>query len=140
MIPNLLDCLSAAAPALANHLWQSTVFAAAAALLAVMLGKNHARARYWLWLAASAKFLVPFVLLVSIGRLLPRPSAPAATQVGVYSVLEQVSQPFVHPAREVMLPAVATAAPGGSYHLLALILAAIWLGGVVAVLGMWAVR
>ena len=40
--------------ALANHLWQSTVFAGIAALLTVALRKNHARTRYWLWLTASA--------------------------------------------------------------------------------------
>ena len=50
-----------------NHLWQSTVFAAAAALLALLFRNNHARIRYWLWLAASIKFLVPFSLLVAIG-------------------------------------------------------------------------
>src|ERR1035437_6450120 len=44
----------------ANHLWQSTGFAAVAVLLALALRANHARARYWLWLAASVKFLVPF--------------------------------------------------------------------------------
>jgi bla regulator protein blaR1 len=37
--------------ALANHLWQSTVFAGIAGLLALALRKNHARTRYWLWLA-----------------------------------------------------------------------------------------
>ena len=48
--------------AVGNHLWQSTLFAAAAGLLTLALRKNHARARYWLWLAASLKFLVPFSL------------------------------------------------------------------------------
>jgi hypothetical protein len=43
---------------LANHLWQSTLCAAAAWLLALTLRKNRAAVRYWLWLAASVKFLV----------------------------------------------------------------------------------
>jgi hypothetical protein len=34
----------------ATHLWQSTGFAAVAALLALALRANQARARYWLWL------------------------------------------------------------------------------------------
>ncbi len=38
---------------LANHLWQSTVFGAVVALLAVVLKKNHAQTRYWLWVTAS---------------------------------------------------------------------------------------
>jgi len=45
---------------LANHLWQSTVFAAVAGLLALALRNNRAQVRYWLWLAASVKFLIPF--------------------------------------------------------------------------------
>ncbi len=56
---------------LANHLWQSTLFAAAAGGLTRLLRKNSARARYLLWLAASAKFLVPFALLTVLGAQLP---------------------------------------------------------------------
>jgi hypothetical protein len=44
----------------ANHLWQSTLFAAAAWLLTLALRKNHAGVRYRVWLAASIKFLIPF--------------------------------------------------------------------------------
>src|SRR5215831_14781432 len=51
----------------ANHLWQSTVFACVAALLTFALRKNRAQVRYWLWLAASIKFLIPFSLLVNAG-------------------------------------------------------------------------
>ena len=43
-----------------NHLWQSTLFAAAVALLALAFRRNRARLRYGLWFAASIKFLVPF--------------------------------------------------------------------------------
>jgi bla regulator protein blaR1 len=141
MIPRYLsETCAPVAPLVANHLWQSTIFAAAAAVLTLALRKNAARTRYWLWLAASAKFLVPFSLLVRLGGLLARPSAPAEVQAGVYSVLEQISQPFVQPARAVTIAAVAPSASASSYHLFPLILAAIWLRGVVAVLGMWAVR
>jgi bla regulator protein BlaR1 len=55
---------------LANHLWQSTLFAAAAGLLTLALRKNRAQVRYWLWLAASVKFLVQFSLLFSAGSYL----------------------------------------------------------------------
>ncbi len=54
MIPKYL---SAIAPAMANHLWQSTLFALLAAVLALALRKNQARVRHHLWLAASLKFL-----------------------------------------------------------------------------------
>ncbi|HEY4085460.1 MAG TPA: hypothetical protein VGM43_05955, partial [Bryobacteraceae bacterium] len=54
-------------PAIANHLWQSTLFAVAAGLLTLTLRKNRAAVRYWVWLAASVKFLIPFSLLIRIG-------------------------------------------------------------------------
>jgi hypothetical protein len=62
---------------LANHLWQSTLFAAAAGLLSLALRKQRAQVRYGLWLAASVKFLVPFALLawaVNLGGGRPPPS------------------------------------------------------------------
>ena len=46
-----------------DHLWQSTLFAAAAGLLTLALRGNSARVRHYLWFAASAKFLVPFAAL-----------------------------------------------------------------------------
>jgi hypothetical protein len=52
---------------LLDHLWQSTLFALAAGLLTLMLRRNGARARYWLWFAASMKFLVPATPLVALG-------------------------------------------------------------------------
>src|SRR4051794_8346887 len=72
---------------LANHLWQSTVFAAAVALTTMVMRRNSARLRYWLWLAASLKFLIPFSVLVSVGGGVARPTAapvlPALTVVRV---------------------------------------------------------
>jgi ABC-type transport system involved in cytochrome c biogenesis permease subunit len=46
---------------LANHS-ASTIFAAVVALLPLLLPNNRPQTRYWLWLAASVKFLVPFSL------------------------------------------------------------------------------
>ncbi len=62
--------------ALGNHLWQSTLFAVAAAGLTLFLRRNSARARYLLWLCASGKFLVPFSLLTAAGALIPWSPAP----------------------------------------------------------------
>ena len=56
------------APALGNHVWQSTLFAITAGLLTLTLRKNRARVRYWLWLGASVKFLIPFSMLVALGK------------------------------------------------------------------------
>src|SRR5580658_8720023 len=78
--------------ALLNHLWQSTLFAAAAGLLTLMLRTNSARVRYWIWLAASLKFLIPFWLLIGLGNQFGwrhvTVSAPASALIG------QISRPF----------------------------------------------
>jgi bla regulator protein BlaR1 len=77
-----------------NHLWQSTVFAAVAGLLTLAFRRNRAQVRYWLWFCASCKFLVPFALLMSLGRLVPvRSSTPLAAHV-VSVAVEQIAQPF----------------------------------------------
>ena len=52
---------------LANHLWQSSVFALAVGLLTLMCRMNYANVRYWLWFIASVKFCIPFALLMALG-------------------------------------------------------------------------
>jgi bla regulator protein BlaR1 len=80
---------------LTNHLWQSTLFVVAAGLLAIACRKNRAQIRYWLWLSASLKFLVPFSLLVSLGSHLEwvPTSKKIATQAVSFTVV-QITQPF----------------------------------------------
>ena len=63
--------------ALLNHLWQSSLFALAAGLLTLLLKRNPARVRYWLWFAASVKFLLPFSFLVDVGNRIEWRKAPA---------------------------------------------------------------
>jgi bla regulator protein blaR1 len=82
-----------------NHLWQSTVFAAAIALLALAFRKNRAEVRYWLWLSASLKFLVPFSLLVGVGLHIwdTLPTGEIATHLAAPSVsqaMAEIAQPF----------------------------------------------
>jgi bla regulator protein blaR1 len=133
---------SAIAPALGNHLWQSTVFAGVAALLTLILHKNRAQARYWLWLMASMKFLVPFSLLAGVGSRLAWTHGAAGTRAGLYLAMEQVSQPFSWPART--LPAIPPTTFSTAYatlvHLLPAFLAAVWLGGSLLVLYVWGTR
>jgi beta-lactamase regulating signal transducer with metallopeptidase domain len=84
--------------ALANHLWQSTMFAVLAGLVATALRDNRAQVRYWLWFTASLKFVVPFSLLVRLGNRLAW--APAVNEMAVPAVpavslaMRQVVQPF----------------------------------------------
>ncbi len=95
------------ASALANHLWQSTLFAGVAGLLTLALRDNHARVRHWVWLAASCKFLIPVFLLIALGGHIPWRPAPETTQSNVAIMMDNVSQPFTVPAissRRVAMP------------------------------------
>jgi bla regulator protein BlaR1 len=82
-----------------NHLWQSTVFAAAVALVTLAFRKNRAEVRYWLWLSASIKFLLPFALLLSLGVSLwdkfpaAKTSVPIAASYVSHTMVE-FTQPF----------------------------------------------
>ena len=117
--------------AILNHLWQSTVFAAVAALLAIALRKNHARTRYWIWMAASLKFLIPFSLLVSIGSRVEWRSAPAiAAQPAVAIVMDEISQPFAP------IDTKMSAAPS-PHSVIPAVLIAVWIAGCAIVLVSW---
>ena len=127
MIPNSLLPI-------ANHLWQSTLFAGIAGLLTLLLRKNRAHARYCLWLAASAKFLVPFSLLMLLGGLVGRHSSvlPAPTRVPV--LVELVNEPFV-----AEVPSAALAVPHASKSQTRVVpmLVALWAIGGCALLFSW---
>lgn len=82
---------------LANHVWQSTVFAGLAGLLRLAFRKNRALVRYWIWLAASVKFLIPFLLLVSLGGQLGWRTASPVAQPRFSFVMDEISQPFAKP-------------------------------------------
>ncbi len=56
---------------IANHLWQSTLFACAAWLLTLAFRKNPARVRHWIWVTATLKFVAPFSLLIALGSYVP---------------------------------------------------------------------
>src|ERR1700747_191102 len=93
-----LAAATAAAPALGNHLWQSTLFLMLAGFLTLVLRNNYARARYALWLTASVKFLIPFSLLAVIGSHLTAPRSTSARDAELYVTMKQVGLPFSVPA------------------------------------------
>jgi beta-lactamase regulating signal transducer with metallopeptidase domain len=68
-----------------NHIWQSTIFAVAVAAFTLAFRGNRAGVRYWLWLAASLKFLLPFSPLIALGTRMHRvavvPAAIAAERL-----------------------------------------------------------
>jgi bla regulator protein blaR1 len=137
IVHSLSGLWNTAAPVLGDHLWQSTVCAVVAALLTLTLRRNQARVRYWLWLAASIKFLVPFSVLVALGnRFAWRHISNAGG--ALYVAIEQVGQPFTQAA-----PAVVQSAPAPTLARmlpLLLIAAGVWLCGFLIVLGIWAAR
>jgi bla regulator protein BlaR1 len=132
---------TAVAPGLGNHLWQSTLVAAAAGLLTLIFRKQHARVRYGLWLAASVKFLIPFSLLVNLGGLLSWSHRPTA-QAALYVTMGELSQPFTQSTAftsATSQPAHSTVFPG-LLHLLPAFLLAVWLCGIAVVLFVWVAR
>jgi bla regulator protein BlaR1 len=114
-----------------NHLVQSTVFAALMGLLTLLLRNNRAATRYWVWLAASLKFLIPFSLFVEIGHRLTWTTAPLITQPQLSFVMEQVIAPAY-----LATSAAPVIAPAGSSS----VLPAIWVFGIVAVVMFWLMR
>ena len=62
-----------------NHLWQSSLCAGGAGLIALALHRNGANVRFWLWFAASIKFLVPFAVLTALGAYFLTPMLPAVS-------------------------------------------------------------
>lgn len=100
MIPSYLSPL-------ANHLWQSTIFAGAAYLLTLVLRKNGAAVRYWLWFAASLKFLIPFSLLLDLGSRFEWRPARTIPHAAFAATMDEVAQPFLVPAPSVLRPGFA---------------------------------
>jgi beta-lactamase regulating signal transducer with metallopeptidase domain len=116
--------------ALIDHLWQSTLFALAAALLTLAFRGSGARVRFLIWLAASVKFLIPFSAFVWLGRQLRWDTAPVLEGGSGLSVLmDQIAQPAAAMASG--LPAT-TGDSGWSMWTLVL---SIWLAGTVVLLG-----
>jgi uncharacterized protein (TIGR03435 family) len=127
-------------PSIANHLWQSTAFAAVCGLASLVLRKNPARVRYGLWLAASLKFLIPFSLLVSLGGQLPRTrQIPIKSQAAVYSAIDTASVPF-RTSLSVSSSQEYSHSPGRATRLLPQMLFVLWALGTVFVTLIWCRR
>jgi bla regulator protein BlaR1 len=124
--------------ALPNHLWQSTLFAIVAGLLTLLLRKNHAQARYGLWLIASLKFLIPFSLLVRAGKSFAwSAAAPSTPSAGFSLAMEAVSRPFVAPAAPSLIQPAATLSATSAVPV---VLFAIWVCGFVTAVLFWWIR
>jgi bla regulator protein BlaR1 len=118
---------------LANHLWQSTLCVGAAWVLTLTLKKNRASLRYWVWLAASVKFLIPFGLLVSAGNQLGWRAAPAIAQQKMPVVISEISRPFLLSASAPRL----SGAPAAPRNWLGILLFGVWICGFASATGCW---
>ncbi len=127
--------------ALANHLWQSTLFAALMGCLALLLRKNSARVRYLLWLAASAKFLVPFALLAAIGARIPWPlGAVHGSGPSLASFAGQMAAPLTAFAGAGATASTPVAEAGGDAATVPTALGVIWALGTLIVAASWLAR
>jgi lipopolysaccharide transport protein LptA len=115
-----------------NHLWQSTLFAAGAALLAHLLRHNAAKLRYALWLTASLKFLIPFALLTALGAHISLHHVAAAPRPLVV-LIDKIAEPLVTPTISEGV------SPSGlvSESTVLTVLAVIWTCGALAVFVSW---
>ena len=127
---------------IANHVWQSTVFAAGIALLTLAFRRNRAHVRYWLWLAASVKFLIPFAALLWIGTQIELVPVERSGQA-IVGILDNVAQPFTQPEPERITLRGRPAPPPPQAPFTRLVVGGftvIWPLGSLAVLLVWAVR
>ncbi len=119
------------------HLWQSTLFVAAIAVLAFLMRRGAARTRHALWLLASIKFIVPFSILTLAGTALGAWTLPLVDAQGSAAArwLER-SRPFW------TLDVTSSPAASwlnGSASIVPSLLWAIWLGGSAALM-IWRFR
>ena len=119
-----------------DHLWQSTLFAAAAGVVTLLLAGNAARVRFWVWFAASVKFLAPFAWITALGGLLLPPRA--APMPAMLNGLAPAAQPFLMPAANVQ--ALAAAGPPVAVFDWTLVLFAVWGLGTLAIGLRWLAR
>src|SRR6185312_6193325 len=66
------------------------------ALVALALRRNGAHLRFWVWFAASLKFLVPFAALTALGTYALAPMVPPIT-VATFKAAEPIAKPFSAP-------------------------------------------
>ena len=118
--------------AILDHLWQSTLVALLIGFLALLFRNNSASVRHSLWLAASVKFLVPFSLLVLLGRSVFTRTV-ADSSIRMLARVETVTVPFA-----ASMPVLARPEPHGLAW--TIIAVAVWALGFTAVVTFWFVR
>jgi uncharacterized protein (TIGR03435 family) len=119
-----------------NHLWQSTLVAAAAWILCrVVLAHNHPRVRFVVWFVALLKFLVPFSWFVDLGRLLRMPAFVTATQSQQVFELVSGSRSVAATVPLRLAASTHTASTGSTSWAIAIVM--LWSVGAAVVLASW---
>jgi bla regulator protein BlaR1 len=116
--------------ALFAHLWQTTLVVGIVWLVVLALRGNRPRVRYWLWTAASLKFLVPFSWLVAFGSWFEWRSAPAIAKPAATFVEEILASPLPVAASTSSLSGVQSSA-------WLWVLPSVWIAGFLFVLFWW---
>ncbi len=123
---------------MANHLWQSTLFAVSAWLITLFLKKNRARIRYRIWVTVSVKFLLPFSLIVNLGGLIAPEGLKAPDDVTPkLNIIQTINQPFKPSELKEISPAIDTIDTRNSSNMAPWIIFTIWLCGSSTVFLMW---
>ena len=119
-----------------SHLVESTLFAGAVALLTLAFRANKAEVRFWLWLSASLKFLIPFALLSIAGSHI-RAWAPTSSfqEIGArVPTFSFAAESFRHSLQATAWEgSSAVGAPAFDRTTLHEVLAVVWLSGVLCV-------
>jgi len=114
-----------------DHLWQSTLFAAAVVAVAMLLKRHSAALRYWVWFVASAKFLVPIAALVAIGGYSSWRSVDVVPYREGPVLIDTVGQPFTGESIALRTPRPRAAADTTVMNWLPTALFALWAAGAV---------
>lgn len=122
-------------PALANHLWQATLFAALVLCVTLLLRGGPARLRYTLWLLAAAKFAVPSALFAFLAaRLGVGPCLGAAGVSGAAApLILRIAEPVVADSPDL----VVGVSGARSHEELLCALTVVWLTGSAALFAVW---
>lgn len=123
-------------PRLGDHLWQATLFGVVVLLASLMLKRAPARSRHFLWLLATAKFIVPAALLIFLTQ-----------SIGLDSVWIWLTNPdyktntllrgITDPATALVNSYQLTVVADGAHNELYCALTIIWLAGCAVLLAVW---
>ena len=117
----------------AMHLWESTLIALLLGSLTLLLRGGGAHLRYWLWLAASMKFFVPFSSFVAIGAMAAwltpvRTVVDRSATLGAVAFTQWAGRLLALPA-----PQTDTVTVAAGFDWLIVAATAVWLAGAVPI-------